>query len=101
MSRVTQTGGGNITNNTSEIHSDLQAVNQKIAGLDQEREKLVIKRDALSQELSSQNGRTRQYAIQQTSTLLPVSEKVALFKNLFNNWGPTTIIRLQWSAARH
>ena len=98
MNKDTQTGHGDAINSTSDINSELQAVNQKITELAREREKLVVKRDSLSQELSLRGDRAQQRAIQQASTLLPVSEKVALFKNLFK--GRQDIFSHRWQNSK-
>ena len=60
MNKDTQTGHGDAINSTSDINSALQAVKKRVSELARERERLIVKRDSLSQELSLQGDRAQQ-----------------------------------------
>ena len=60
MSRDAKTGYGDTINSTSDINSALQAVKKRVSELARERERLIVKRDSLSQELSLQGDRAQQ-----------------------------------------
>jgi hypothetical protein len=93
MSSSNQPANNKIANTHSDASKELKTINQIISLLEQEREVLIEKRDALVKQIPLQ-----QDTASQTPVSLSKSQKIGLFKQLFK--GRSDVFASRWENSK-
>lgn len=93
MSSSIQPANNKIANTHSDASKELKTINQRISLLEQEREVLIEKRDALVKQIPLQ-----QDTATQTPVSLSKSQKIGLFKQLFK--GRPDVFASRWENSK-